>query len=306
MAGDYSHIPVLLHEVLTALAPKAGDIFLDGTLGRAGHSIAISRHLGATGRIIGVDRDPQALRESEVLLREVDTPFSLIHSSFSGCFSRLPDTLRFDAALLDLGVSSPQLDNPDRGFSFMRDGPLDMRMDPTQGQSAADVIARLPEQELADVIFRYGEERFSRQIAKRIVETRRNAPITTTSMLADVVRSVIRGYSPIDKATRTFQALRIYVNDEVGELERFLDRIGAYMKPGARLAIISFHSLEDRVVKLRFREWQDAGIAQVMTRKPIVAGEVSVAENPRARSAKLRLAVFGVTEQACDAMDEDI
>jgi 16S rRNA (cytosine1402-N4)-methyltransferase len=198
-----------------------------------------------------------------------------------------------DGALADLGVSSMQFDAPGRGFSFQRDEPLDMRMDQSAGETAADLIARTPERELADVIFQYGEERFSRRIARALVEARQEAPVATTGRLASIVRRAIprRGFSRIDPATRTFQALRIWVNRELDGLDRFLDAIVERLRVGARLAVITFHSLEDRIVKHTLRALeQQRGLVKVLTRKPLIAGDEEVHANPRARSAKLRAA----------------
>lgn len=296
-----SHIPVLLDDVLTGLAPQPGNTVLDGTLGRGGHAAALAARIGAKGHLVACDRDPAALEGSRALLEASGTPCTLIHSPFSCVFDQLSPEWRFDAVLLDLGVSSPQLDTPDRGFSFMQNGPLDMRMDPTCGPSAREYVAQLSETELADVIYRYGEERFSRKIAKSITERRRKAPINTTEDLATLVRQTIMGHSPIDKATRTFQALRILVNDELGELERFLDKIPSVMRPGGRLGIISFHSLEDRIVKLRFRDWKQDKIGHVLTKKPIIASEQESWRNARARSAKLRIIEFLEPEKSEDS-----
>ncbi|MHC4887429.1 MAG: 16S rRNA (cytosine(1402)-N(4))-methyltransferase RsmH, partial [Planctomycetota bacterium] len=196
---------------------------------------------------------------------------------------------RLDRVLLDLGVSSIQLDTAERGFSFRQDGPLDMRMDPSSGESAAELIQRLPEEELANLIYRYGEERLSRRVAKRIVEARRERSIKTTGELAEIVRRAIPGRSRIDKATRTFQALRIAVNDELGELQSSLDSVPMLLAPGGRFAVISFHSLEDRMVKLAFRDYASGGDFRVLTRKPIVAGSEEERLNARSRSAKLRV-----------------
>ena len=283
------HIPVLFDEVLEQLRPAAGGVFVDGTLGGGGHTRALAERVGDTGRVISVDLDAVAVeRASETL---AGLPVSVANASYAD----LPEVLdeigvaAVDGVLLDLGLSSDQLADPNRGFSYMADGDLDMRFDADNGEPAWKMIARMSEEHLADVIYQYGEERFSRRIARKIVEQRRTDPVKTAAQLAELVRSCVprsRGHN-IDPATRTFQALRIAVNGELDALQSALRRLPNYLKPGGRLAIISFHSLEDRIVKEAFRT--DDRLNAV-TRKPIVASEEESSRNPRARSAKLRVA----------------
>jgi 16S rRNA (cytosine1402-N4)-methyltransferase len=285
------HRPVLLDEVFHWLAPAEGSVIADGTAGAGGHTRALAERVGASGRVVGVDRDPAMLALAERATRGL--PVTLANAAYS----ELPEVLAeegfaegtLDGVLLDLGLSSDQLAWAGRGFSFAADGPLDMRFDPDSGgPTAADIVNRSSEQELARIFFEYGEERYSRRVARRLVEERRAAPVTTTGRLAGIVRRSIPGkWGPIDPATRVFQALRIAVNDELGHLESALDALPNWLKPGGRIAVISFHSLEDRRVKHRFRE--DPRL-NVLTRKPVTASPAEVATNPRSRSAKLRVA----------------
>jgi|SRR5687768_2907545 16S rRNA (cytosine1402-N4)-methyltransferase len=288
------HEPVMVAEVLEHLAPARGGTFVDCTVGYGGHTRALL-DAGAT-RVIGFDRDPSALTDARTALTGYGTRVTLLHTDYR----RLDDALDaqgvgpVDGLLADLGVSSMQLDSPGRGFSFRRDEPLDMRMDTTTGPTAAEAISDADERTLADVIYEYGEDRHARRIARAIVESRGRAPITTTGQLADVVRRAVprKGYSRIDPATRTFQAIRIWLNRELDGLDQFLTRAAARLAPGGRLAVISFHSLEDRVVKHTLRALQatgDAGIT-IRTKRPVVPTESEVERNPRARSAKLRAA----------------
>jgi 16S rRNA (cytosine1402-N4)-methyltransferase len=267
-------------------------VYVDGTLGLGGHAAEISRKIGGEGTLVGIDRDENAMKIARENLADVD----IKKHFYLEPFSRIPECLedckidKVDAILLDLGVSSLQLDTPDRGFSFREDAPLDMRMDPQEGgATAADLVGSLPEKELADTIYNYGEERFSRRIAKRIVESRRKMSIKTTGVLAEIVRKAVPGRSKIDKATRTFQALRIAVNDELGEVERALDVLPYLLNAGGRMAVISFHSLEDRLVKHAFRELASDDEFKILTKKPLVAGDDECEKNPRSRSAKLRV-----------------
>ena len=282
------HRPVLLEEVVAWLAPVEGSILVDGTVGAGGHASALARLVGPSGRLIGLDRDPEMLALAEAKVEGL--PVTLVNASYANLGDVL-DRLEVDAVdgiVLDLGLSSDQLAWPHRGFSFAEDGPLDMRFDPRTRESAADLVNDLDEKELADLIFEYGEERHSRRIAKRIVEARRVEPIVTTARLAEVVRKGVPGkWGAIDPATRTFQALRIAVNDELEGLDQFLLEVANYLKPGGKAAIISFHSLEDRRVKHSFR---DDPALTVLTRKPVAATDEELATNPRARSAKLRVA----------------
>jgi 16S rRNA (cytosine1402-N4)-methyltransferase len=288
---DPIHDPVLKSEVIELLEPSRGGLFVDCTVGLGGHARALLAS-GAT-RLLGLDRDTTALAIAAESLKAWQDRVELVHADYRELTSVL--TSRgfdgFDGALADLGVSSMQLDAPGRGFSFRRDEPLDMRMDQTTGATVAERLTGVEEADLANVIFRYGEERFSRRIARAIVEARRAGPIATTGQLAQIVRRAIprKGYQRIDPATRTFQALRIWVNRELEDLDAFLVAASRLLRAGARLAVISFHSLEDRIVKHAFRALAAGEDAiRVLTRKPVVPGDAEVARNPRARSAKLR------------------
>jgi 16S rRNA (cytosine1402-N4)-methyltransferase len=286
------HEPVLVSEVLEQLAPERGGLFVDCTVGAGGHALALLA-AGAT-RLIGLDRDPAALAEASRALREYGDRVELVHSDYR----RLGDVLSargvttVDGVLADLGVSSMQLDQPGRGFSFRRDEPLDMRMDTTTGATAAAMIAAADERALADVIHQYGEERYARRIARAIVAARTRAPIETTGQFAEIVRRAVprKGFSRIDPATRSFQAIRIWVNGELDGLDVFLSDVAHRLAPGGRVAVITFHSLEDRIVKHTFRRLQaDDGLGfSVRTRRPLMPTEQEVERNPRARSAKLR------------------
>jgi 16S rRNA (cytosine1402-N4)-methyltransferase len=282
------HQPVLLREVLDGLAPRPGAIVVDGTLGAGGHTAEIARLVGPGGRVIALDRDPNMIALARRAVEGL--PVTIIHAPYD----ELDEVLRqeglphVDGLLLDLGLSSDQLAWHDRGFSFANEGPLDMRFDPEGDTTAADLVNELPERELADLIYQYGEERHSRRIARRIVETRKSGRITTTTELANLVRRSVPGkWGPIDPATRTFQALRIAVNRELDRLDHVLERLPDWLAPAGRAAIISFHSLEDRRVKHAFRD--DARL-KVLSKKPIVASDEERQRNPRARSAKLRVA----------------
>lgn len=285
------HQPVLLDEVMAWLAPRDGTILIDGTTGGGGHAAALAAHVGPTGRVIGLDRDPAMLE----LAREAvgDLPVTLVRAPYAEMARVLEDLGidRVNGVLLDLGLSSDQLAWERRGFSFAVDGPLDMRFNPDEdAPSAADLINRLSAEDLANLFYQFGEERFSRRIARRIVEARQTDPIRTTGQLADLVRRSLPGPArrgPIDPATRVFQALRIAVNDELGQLDTALRVIPEILAPGGRAAVISFHSLEDRPVKWAFRS--DPRLT-VLTKKPVTATARELAVNPRARSAKLRVA----------------
>jgi len=278
------HVPVLAAEVLALLDPQPGQTVVDCTLGGGGHARLLAERVRPGGRLIALDHDPGMIERARPQLAGL--PVTTFHAGFD----QLRDVLdlaqftQVDAVLADLGIASDQLDDPSRGFSFQADGPLDMRLDPTRGVPASRLLASLSERELADLIFRYGEERHSRRIARRIVEAR---PIATTTQLAELVRRCVpRGRERIDPATRTFQALRIAVNEELTALESLLRQLPACVKPGGRAAVISFHSLEDRLVKNAFRGegWT------ALTKKPVTAGDDELHANPRARSAKLRAA----------------
>jgi len=289
-----THEPVMVAETLAWLAPERGGTFLDCTVGLGGHARALL-DAGAT-RVIGLDRDAEALGRAGAALAPWAARVDLVHADFRAVrevlAARGVDAV--DGALADLGVSSLQLDDEARGFSFRHDAPLDMRMDRSAGPSAADLLRTVSEADLADVIFRFGEERFARRIARAVVEARRRAPVETTGALAALVRRAIprRGWQRIDPATRTFQALRIWVNGELDGLDLFLGDVARLLRAGARLVVIAFHSLEDRIVKHTFRALEKGGdvALRVLTRRPMVPDEVEMARNPRARSAKLRAA----------------
>lgn len=289
-----AHIPVLSAETLLYLRPERGGLFVDCTVGLGGHSKALLA-AGAT-RLIGVDRDIEALAIARDTLAPWADRVELVHADYRS-FDHVLDERRvggIDGALADLGVSSLQFDSPGRGFSFQRDEALDMRMNTTEGETAADLVASATERDLADAIYAYGEERFSRRIARAIVEAREDDPILTTGRLAAIVRRAIprRGFSRIDPATRTFQALRIWVNRELEGLDRFIETVARRLIVGARLVAISFHSLEDRIVKHTLRALERGGevTLKVLTKKPVTAGDAELHLNPRARSAKLRAA----------------
>jgi len=290
-----THVPVLLDEVRTLLQPERGGIFVDCTLGLGGHSRMLLES-GAT-RLIGIDRDSDAIAIAKVELDAFADRVTFVHADYREVADVLAaqGVSEIAGLLADFGVSSMQLDADGRGFSFRRDEPLDMRMDRSQGETAAELIDRVDETELADVIYRFGEERRSRQVARAIVMARQQSPIATTGRLAEVVRRGVaaRGWQRIDPATRTFQALRIWVNRELDDLDSFIGRAASRLQADGRLALISFHSLEDRVVKHTLRDLargDDAAI-KVLTKHPVVAGDAEAAVNPRARSAKLRAAV---------------
>ncbi|OFN79205.1 16S rRNA (cytosine(1402)-N(4))-methyltransferase RsmH [Neisseria sp. HMSC064E01] len=305
--AKYQHITVLLNEAVDALAVREDGIYVDGTFGRGGHSRLILSRLGSQGRLIVFDKDPQAI-EAAQKLAEQDGRVTVVHDGFSS-FQTTLDKLgieEIDGALFDLGISSPQIDDGARGFSFRFDAPLDMRMDPTRGMSAAEWIATASEQDLHEVIKNYGEERFSRQIARAIVAQRTESPIDTTRKLAQLVaqnvRTRERGQDP---ATRTFQAVRIFINRELEEVEAVLPQVMGRLKPGGRLAVIAFHSLEDRIVKQFVKKYsqhpplprwaavKEADLPLPLLKavgKAIKPGVEETAFNPRARSAVLRVA----------------
>jgi 16S rRNA (cytosine1402-N4)-methyltransferase len=284
----------MTREVLSYLAPERGGLFVDCTVGLGGHARAILEH-GATG-LIGMDRDRSALAVAEAALQPWRDRVVLVHSDFRS----IDDVLDargitvVDGGLADLGMSSFQLEAKGRGFSFQREDPLDMRMDTTAGATAAELLRDVREEDLADVIYRFGEERYSRRIARAIVRARTKAPITTTTELASLVRAAVprRGFSRIDPATRTFQALRIWVNGELDGLDRFLAALAGRLRVGARIVVITFHSLEDRIVKHTMRALAQRGDAsiRVLTKKPVLPRPDEIGRNPRARSAKLRVA----------------
>lgn len=306
----FAHQSVLPAEVLQYLAPRPGGVYVDGTLGGGGHSELILEAIGPDGVLYGIDRDPAALAAASERLSRFGDRFQSLQGSFGDLVKLLATkgVREIDGLLLDLGVSSPQLDRPERGFSFRADGPLDMRMDPTQGETAADLVNSLSERELELAIKEYGEERWARKIAQRIVTDRQEQPFTTTLQLATLVeRTIPRRFQEdrIHPATRTFQGLRILVNGELEQVEQGLQAAIGLLKPGGRLVVISFHSLEDRIVKQRLRDAASGcrcprqlpqcvcgqvPLVRVLTSRPVTAGAVELADNPRSRSAKLRSA----------------
>lgn len=294
-----THVSVLLNEVMAALDPKPGQFFIDGTTDGGGHAAAVIERIGSTGTFLGLDWDKGMVERLRKKFKTEKGTIIVEHANYADVQDivrryKLP---KADGLLLDLGFSSAQLED-ERGMSFQKDEPLDMRYDLTgDAPTAADMVNGLPEQELADVIYQYGEERMSRRIAKRIVEERRRKKIRSTRDLADIVAAAVgKGYEKgrIHPATRVFQALRIYVNRELENLEKILAGCADIVKAEGRIAIISFHSLEDRMVKTRFREMEKAGKGRIVTKKPITATEAEIKQNPRSRSAKLR--VFEIAE----------
>jgi 16S rRNA (cytosine1402-N4)-methyltransferase len=306
--AEFSHRPVLPAEVLRFLAPRPEGVYLDGTVGGGGHAALVLEACAPGGVLIGFDRDESALAAARSRLVPFGERARLFHGNFAEVVLLLPElgNAGLDGFLLDLGVSSHQLDTGDRGFSFQQDAPLDMRMDAGSGATAADLVNELPEEELTRIIREYGEERWAKRIAAFIVRARDEAPIETTFRLVDVIKGAVpRGAweERLHPATRTFQALRIAVNDELGSLERGLTALLSLLNSGGRGVVISFHSLEDRIVKNTFRSHAQgctcpkgfprcvcggAPQVRVLTGKPVMAGEDELASNPRARSAKLR------------------
>jgi 16S rRNA (cytosine1402-N4)-methyltransferase len=304
------------------LAPGVGETYLDCTAGLGGHAAAVGRVLGPGGMVILNDADPGNLAASEGRVREAlgegCPKLVSIHGNFADVARRLAErNLCADLVLADLGFASTQVEDAARGFSFSRDGPLDMRMDPGSAVTAGELVNSMPETELARVLWELGEERAARAVARKIVQARAAGTISTTGQLAEIVRSAARGAPGIDPATKTFQALRIVVNDELGSLEALLEAVrrsaglvarelrageqrgpGVWLRPGARIGIISFHSLEDRMVKRAFQGLVQGGLAAAVTRRPIEAGEEEVAANPRSRSAKLRVVRVGGSQKA--------
>jgi 16S rRNA (cytosine1402-N4)-methyltransferase len=288
-----AHVPVLVGEVVQHLEPARGGVFVDCTVGLGGHTRALLE--GGATRVVGFDRDAEALMIARSALAGYGDRVELVHADYRDAGAELDrrGLTEVDGLLADLGVSSMQLDDETRGFSFRTDAALDMRMDRSRGETAADLVRDLSEAELADVIFTFGEERFSRRIARAIVRAREEAPVTTTGRLASLVRSAVprRGYQRIDPATRTFQALRIRVNRELDGLDGFVRGAATRLRRGGRLAVITFHSLEDRIVKHTLRALdREERVVRVLTKRPITASDEEVSVNPRARSAKLRAA----------------
>ncbi len=294
--GKRGHVPVLLKEAIDFLAIRQGGTYIDATVGLGGHSYEIAKRLGAQGRLIAVDKDPAALEAAHVRLQPPpelsgDWPqVEFIHGSFADEANDQRPTAN-DGLIADLGVSSLQLDNAGRGFSFQAEGPLDMRMNTQSGQTAEQVVNQVDEVTLANLIYEFGEERRSRRIARAIVRSR---PIQTTAQLAEIVSAAARPMNQAERrihpATRTFQALRIFVNRELDDLRVLMESAPRLLKPGGRLVIISFHSLEDRIVKDALREGAKRGHYRLLTKKPVTASEEEIDRNPRSRSAKLRAA----------------
>ena len=289
------HVPVLFDDVMGYLNVRPGGVVVDATMGLAGHSAGIAKRLGGQGRLICFDRDPEAMELGKARLAELAEELGaempkveFVAKAFSEAAGVL-ERGSLDGLLADFGVSSLQLDEAHRGFSFRADGPLDMRMDPRGGETAEQVVNEAGEEELANLIYEFGEERRSRRIARAIVRAR---PISATAQLASVVAGAAHAMKgeKIHPATRTFQALRIRVNDELGEIQSLLKSAGSLLRPGGRVVLISFHSLEDRLVKDAFREYGRQGVFEVLTKKPVVADEEEERRNPRSRSAKLRAA----------------
>ena len=306
---DYGHRPVLLWECIDALAVRPEGIYVDGTLGRAGHSLELAKRL-TTGRLIALDRDETALDAARKRLASYLDRVTLVHSNFSR-LGEVLDSLGVTAAdgmLFDLGVSSPQLDDAERGFSYMQDAPLDMRMDTSAPLTARELVNSASYEELRRILYEYGEERYAPSVAKAICAARASKPVETTLELAEIIRRAMPAKALREKqhpAKRSFQAIRIAVNDELGELEPMLNAAEQHLRPGGRLAVITFHSLEDRIVKQKFRDFSTGCTCppefpvcvcgkkpkmSLVTRKPILPGEAELSENPRARSAKLRVA----------------
>ena len=305
MTEKTPHIPVLLNEVVESIAPKDGGVYVDGTFGAGGYTRAVLDAADCT--VYAIDRDPDAIREGQKLVDAYKGRLHLLH----GTFGEMAELVRgegvdfVDGVMLDIGVSSMQIDRAERGFSFQKDGALDMRMS-QNGLSAADVLNTFGEREIADIIYKYGEERFSRRIAAAVVEQRKTAPFKTTLEFADLIRRTVpHKREDIDPATRSFQALRIYVNDELGQLESGLSAAHDLLKAGGRMAIVSFHSLEDRIVKTFMQEKsgktanpsrympvveKQAATLKTITKKPILPTDSETKFNPRARSARLRVA----------------
>jgi len=304
--ADFIHHTVLLEEAVDALVTRPDGVYLDGTFGRGGHTRLLLSRLGEAGRVVALDRDLDAVAAATSGATRVDDPrFSIFHTNFASMATAVAaaGVGKLDGVLLDLGVSSPQIDNPERGFSFRFDGPLDMRMDTTRGESAADFLARADERQIAEVVKNYGEERFAVSVAKAIVARRASgSPIRTTSELSDVVAGAVKTREPgQNPATRTFQALRIHVNAELEELEQGLTRILELLAPGGRLVIISFHSLEDRIVKTfiaresknvfdRRAPFAEPTPSRLVSLGRVKPSDAEVSANPRSRSAVMRVA----------------
>ena len=287
--SDARHAPVLVAEVVSIFAPRADAVYVDGTLGLGGHTAALLA--AGAGRVIGVDRDARALEIARLRLAASGGQVEFVHADYRNLAAVLRDRQLAAVAgvLVDLGVSSMQLDDAERGFSFRSAGPLDMRMDTASGRPLSDRLAEVDETALADVIYRFGEERRSRRVARSILAARDRGELDSTVALASAVRrGVGGGWQRLDPATRTFQALRIWVNGELDGLETFVEDAVGVLQPGGRLAAIAFHSLEDRIMKHTMRRLAAAGTVTLVTRRPTIPGEAEIAANPRARSARLR------------------
>lgn len=290
MVKPQEHMPVLVEQILELLAPEPGMVYVDCTLGLAGHAKLLAQRISPGGELIGLDMDPQNLATSQENLADAPVPCRLIQGNFADLPSLGVGPV--DLLLADLGFSSNQMADAARGLTFAEDGPLDMRLDPELGKTAADLVNQLSEKELADLIYQFGEERLSRKIARKIVDQREREPILTTGSLATLVRKAYGASARqqrIDPATRTFMALRIAVNGELDALQRLLEVLPLVLKPGARAGIISFHSLEDRLVKQAMVQWDKEGLGRRLTKKPIIADASEQRKNPRSRSAKLRV-----------------
>lgn len=290
------HKPVMLEEAIDCLKLRPGATVVDATVGTAGHASKILEAIGSSGRLIGIDRDADSLAIAEENLKEFKNNVTLVHSDFRG-IDKVLDSLKIDkidAMLFDLGVSSYQLDTKERGFSFRYDAPLDMRMDKTSYIAAYDLVNNLTEKELSDIFWAFGQERWHNAIAKRLVRERLGVPVSTTAQLRDIVLKAIPhkfGHgSRIHPATRIFQALRIAVNRELEALEEALSKAPHLLKNGGTICVISFHSLEDRIVKHNFKELNQQGIYKILTKKPAIPSQEEISDNPRCRSAKLRAA----------------
>lgn len=307
---EFSHVPVMLNETIDNLVWKSGGIYVDGTLGAGGHSEEILKRLDKSGRLIGIDRDEEAINAASLRLQDYKEKLTLVHSNFSNVKNVLLqlELEKIDGMMMDLGVSSPQLDNPERGFSYMNDAPLDMRMDKDSKLTAGEIVNEYTEEELKHIILEYGEERWASRIANFIVREREKHPILTTFELVEIIKSAIpasaRRVGP-HPAKRTFQAIRIAVNRELDEIERVIPDIVDILNPNGRLCIITFHSLEDRIVKDEFKRLENPCTCpsdfpicvcnkkpkiKIITKKPIKPDENEIGINPRSRSAKLRVA----------------
>ncbi len=286
------HIPVLLKEVIEILNPQSEEFFIDGTIGSGGHAMAISEKIGPKGKLLGLDWDEKVVKSFKLKVKNLKSKTIVVHANYADLPAILKkyNLSKADGLILDLGFSSESL-AANKGFSFLKNEPLDMRYDTKQGITVAEIINSFSEKDLAEIFWQYGEERYSRQIAKKIIQERKNENIKTTFDLVEVIKKAIpRNYerNRINPATRVFQALRIYVNQELGNLEKLLNNINKIIKDKGRIAIISYHSLEDRLVKNRFRELKNQGKALILTKKPIRPTLKEIKENPRSRSAKLR------------------